>query len=115
MDVDKINLSQRERVEHMQKHQCFIYHKEGCHSSKHRGYPAGRGKPLQQETQSSWRTTKTKEVEGDLQINNFMKQHGISMEQALNLMGNYYSHSNPATTWEGVAKEESVHEITQGF
>ena len=44
-----------------------------------------------------------------------MKQHGISAEQALNLLGNYYSHNNPATTWEGTVKEESINEITQGF
>ena len=44
-----------------------------------------------------------------------MKQHGISADQALNLLGNYYSHSQPATSWEGTAKEESVNKITQDF
>ena len=92
-----------------------ICHKEGCHLSKHKGYPKGRGKSPQQGAQPPWRTTKTREVEGDLQINNFMKQHGISTEQALNLMGNYYSHTEPVTTWEGTTKEDSVNEITQGF
>ena len=47
MDIDKINLSPSERVEHIRNCKCFICHKEGCHSSKHRGYPGKRerGKP----------------------------------------------------------------------
>ena len=44
-----------------------------------------------------------------------MKQHRIPAEQALNLMGNYYSHTEPTMTWERMAKEEWVNEITQGF
>ena len=44
-----------------------------------------------------------------------MKQHEISAEHAKEQMGNYYSHNEPATTWEGTAEEESVNEITQGF
>ena len=51
----------------------------------------------------------------DLQVSNFMKQHKISVEHTLELMGNYYSHSNPVTTWEKTAKEESVNKISQGF
>ena len=98
MDVDRINHSPSEQVEHMQNCKCFICHKEGCHSSKHKGYLRDRGKPLQQGAWTPWRTTKTRKVEGDFQINNFMKQHWISTEQALNLIGNYYSHMEPATT-----------------
>ena len=115
MDVDKINLSPRGRAEHMQNNKCFICHKEGCHSSKHKGYLRGRGKTPQQGAWSSWKTTETREVEGDLQINNFMKQHGISVEQTLDLLGNYYSHGKTVTNWEGMTEEESVNEITQGF
>ena len=113
MDIDKINLSPRDRVEHIWNNKCFICHREGCHSSKHRGYPQGRGKPPQQGAWPSWRATKTREVEGDPWINNFMKQHRISAEQTLDLLGNYYS--KPVTSWEGMTKEELVNEITQGF
>ena len=57
----------------------------------------------------------TRELEEvDLQINNFMKQHEISAEHAIELLGNYYD-DKPTTTWDGKAKEESVNEITQGF
>ena len=117
MDIDKINLSPSERAEHMWNCKCFICHKEGCHLSKHKGYPRKRGKPPQQGEHPSWRrNTKTREVdEVDPQISNFMKQHEISAEHALELMGNYYSHNMPATTWKGTTKEESVNEITQGF
>ena len=115
MDVDRINLSPSERVEHMWNHKCFICHKDGCHSSKHKGFHGKKGKLPQQGAWPPWRTTKTRDIEGDLWINNFMKQHGISTEQALNLMGNYYSHNKPATTWDGITEEESVNEIIQGF
>ena len=92
MDVDKINLSPSERVEHMWNCKCFICHKEGCHSSKHKGYPRRKGKPLEQEARPSWRrTAETRELEEDLRISSFMKQHGISVEHALDLLGNYYS------------------------
>ena len=57
----------------------------------------------------------TREVEGDPWINNFIKQHGISVEQALDILGNYYSHNEPTTTWEKIAKEELVNKINQGF
>ena len=76
MDIDKINLSPSKRAEHMRNGKCFICHKEGCHSSKHKGYPGERGKSPQQGAYPSWKTTETREVEGDPQINNFIKQHG---------------------------------------
>ena len=44
-----------------------------------------------------------------------MKQHKISVEHAIELMGNYYSHNNPTTTWEKTAEEESVELINLGF
>ena len=44
-----------------------------------------------------------------------MKQDGISAEKTLDLLGNYYSHNQHMTTWEGTTKEELVNEITQGF
>ena len=119
MDVDKVNLSPSERVEHMRNCKCFICHKEGCHLSKHKGYPGrkGKGKPLPQGERSSWRrTTETREVKGvDPQVGDFMKQHEISVEHAIELMGNYYSHHESATTWGETAEEELVNQITQGF
>ena len=116
MDVDKVNLSPKERAEHMQNNKCFICHKEGCCSSKHRGYLGKRGKPLQLGERPWRRTTEIREVDKvDPQVNNFMKQHEISVEHAIELMGNYYSYNSPAMTWEKMAKEESVNEITQGF
>ena len=118
MEVEKVNLSPRERVEHIQNNKCFICHKEGCHSSKHKGYLGKRGKPLQQGEHPSWRrTTETREVdEADPRVNNFMKQHEISAEHAIELMGNYYSHNLSTTTWERMAEEELVNKITtQGF
>ena len=42
----------------------------------------------------------------DPQVGNFMKQHEISVEHTIELMGNYYPHNNPVTTWEKTAKEE---------
>ena len=53
--------------------------------------------------------------ETDLWVTDFMQQHEISAEHAIELMGNYYSHNQPATTWERTAEEESVNRITQGF
>ena len=41
----------------------------------------------------------TREVKGiDLWVDDFMKQHEISVEHAIELMRNYYSHNNPTTT-----------------
>ena len=51
----------------------------------------------------------------DLWVTNFMKEHKISAEHAIELMGNYYSHNQPAMTWERTAEEESVNRITQDF
>ena len=70
-----------------------------------------------QQGEHPWRkTTEIRDLEEvDLQVTNFMKQHEISMEHAIELMGNYYSHNSPATTWEKMAEEESVNVITQGF
>ena len=44
-----------------------------------------------------------------------MKQHNISAGHAIELMGNYYSHSNAAITWEPMAEEESVKLIELDF
>ena len=119
MDVDKINLSPSERVEHIRNHKCFICHKEGCHSSKHRGYlgKRGRGRPLPQGDHLSWRKTTetTREVQADPQVANFMRQHNISAGHAIELMGNYYSHDNATVTWEKMAEEELVKLINLDF
>ena len=96
MDVDKANLSPSERAEHMWNRKCFICHKVGCHSSNHKGYPGKKRNPPQPGECPSWRkkTTKTREVkEEDQQVSDFMRQHEISVEHAIELMGNYYSHS----------------------
>ena len=116
MDIDKVNLSLSEKVEHMRNHKCFICHKEGCHSSKHKGYPGRKGRPPQQGEHPSWRrTTETQEVKMNPRVSDIMKQLEISAEYAIKLMGDYYSHNQPATTWEKMAKEESINNITQGF
>ena len=57
----------------------------------------------------------TREVQTDLQVADFMKQHNISAEHAIELMGNYYSHNNAAITWEKTAKEELVELINLDF
>ena len=44
-----------------------------------------------------------------------MKIHNISASHAIELMGNYYSHDNPATTWEPTAEEESVELVNLDF
>ena len=103
MEVDKINLLPRERAEYICNHKCFICNKEGCHLSKHKGYTKGRGKPPQQGAQPSWRV-KTREVNRDLHVADFMKRKGISVEQALNLLWNYYS-QEPTSSWEGPEEE----------
>ena len=56
-----------------------------------------------------------KEVKADPWVTDFMKQHDISAEHAIELMGNYYSHDNTAITWEKMAKEESVELINLDF
>ena len=117
MDVDKINLSPSERAEHIRNRKCFICHKEGCHSSKHRGYPGkrGRGRPLGDHP--SWKKTTeiTREVKTDPGVANFMKLHNISAEHTIELMGNYYANNNTATTWEPTAEEESVELVNWDF
>ena len=117
MDVDKINLSPSERAEHIRNRKCFICHKEGCHSSKHQGYPRKRGKGRPSGNHSSWRkTTETaREVKTDPEVANFMKLHNISANHAIELMGNYYSHNNAATTWEPTTEEESVELVNLDF
>ena len=57
----------------------------------------------------------TREVKADLRVADFMKQHKISVEHAIELMGNYYSHNNAAITWEKTPKEESVELINLDF
>ena len=117
MDVDKINLSPSEKAEHIRNRKCFICHKEGCHSSKHRGYPGKRGKGRLSGDHPSWRKTTetTREVKADLEVANFMKLHNISAGHTLELMGNYYSHNNTTTTWELTAEEESVELVNLDF
>ena len=116
MDVDKINLSLSDRAEHIRNRKCFICHKEGCHSSKHRGYPGKRGRGRLPGGHSSWRkTTETKEIKTDPEVANFMKLHNISAEHAIELMGNYYSHNNATITWEPTTEEESVELINLDF
>ena len=117
MDVDKINLSPSEKAEHIRNRQCFICHKEGCHSSKHRGYPGKRGKGRTLGDHPSWRKTTetTREVKTDPEVANFMKLHNISAGHAIELMGNYYSHNNAAITWEPMAEEESIELVNLDF
>ena len=57
----------------------------------------------------------TREVKPDLQVADFMRQHNISADHTIELMGNYYSHNNTAVTWEQMAKEESVELINLDF
>ena len=119
MDVDKVNLSPSERVEHMRNRKCFICRKEGCHLSKHKEYPGkrGRGRTPPEGEHLSWRKTTetTREVKADPWVSDFMRQHKISVEHAIELMGNYYSHNNPSVTWKMMAKEESVNLINLDF
>ena len=117
MDIDKINLSPSDRAEHIRNRKCFICHKEGCHSSKHRGYLGKRGRGKPPGDHSPWKKNieTTKEVKTDPEVANFMKLHNISAGHAIELMGNYYSHNNPATTWEPTAEEESVELVNLDF
>ena len=117
MDVDKINLSPSDRAEHIRNRKCFICHKEGCHSSKHRGYPGKRGRGRPSGDRSPWRKTAeaTKEVRTDPEVANFMKLHNISVGHAIELMGNYYSHNKVATPWEPTTEEESVELVNLDF
>ena len=117
MDVDKINLSPSEKAEHIRNQKCFICHKEGCHSSKHQGYPGKRGRGRPPEDHPSWRkfTETTREVKTDPQVADFMKQHNISVGHAIELMRNYYFHNNTVITWEQMAKEELVETINLDF
>ena len=57
----------------------------------------------------------TKEVKTNPEVANFMKLHNISASHAVELMGNYYSHNNPATTWEPTTEEESVELVDLDF
>ena len=117
MDIDKINLSPGEKAEHIRIQKCFICHKEGCHSSKHRGYPGKRGRGRTPGDNPSWKkaTETTREVKTDPEVADFMKQHNISVGHAIELMGNYYSHSSAIITWEPTTEEESVKLINLDF
>ena len=44
-----------------------------------------------------------------------MKQHNISANHAIKLMGSYYSHSSAAITWEPTTEEELVKLINLDF
>ena len=116
MDIDKINLSPTERAEHIRNLKCFICHKEGCHLSKHQGYPRKRGKGRSPAGHPWKKTTETmREVKSNPEVVNFMKLHLISASHTIELMGNYYSHNNTATTWEPTAEEESVELVNLDF
>ena len=75
------------------------------------------GKEEEEDTRLSWRKTTetTREVQADLQVANFMRQHNISTEHTIELMGNYYSHNNAAVTWEETTKQEFVKLINLDF
>ena len=97
MDVDKIFLSPSEQAEHIRNRKCFICHKEGCHMAKYKGYPGRkegfrqpRGKPADRE--KTWRKPPTiKEMKKeDNRVSTFMKEHDISLTQAIEMMGNYF-------------------------
>ena len=66
----------------MRNCKCFICHKEGCHSSKHRGYPGKRGgqggRPPPQGEHPSWRKSmeSTRELRTNPLVTDYMKQHG---------------------------------------
>ena len=116
MDVDKINLSPTEKAEHIRNRKCFICHREGCHLSKHQGYPGKRGKGRVPAGRPWRKTAETmREVKPDPEVANFMKLHNISASHPIELMGNYYSHNNAATTWESMAEDESVELINLDF
>ena len=57
----------------------------------------------------------TREVKPNPQVADFMRQHNISVDHTIELMGNYYSHNNTAVTWEQTAKEELVELINLDF
>ena len=85
-------------------------------SSKHKGYPGRKGKPPQQGEHPWRKTVNTREIqEVDLRVNDFMRQHEISAEHAIEFIGNYYYYNDPATTWEKTAEDELVNNITLGF
>ena len=44
-----------------------------------------------------------------------MEQHNISVDHAIELMGNYYSNNNTAVTWEQMTEEELVDLINLDF
>ena len=110
MDVDRVSLTPSERAEHMRNKKCFICHKEGCHSSQHKGYLGKReGGPFWGRTppkEGSWRKKPVVQevTQEDLQVSTFMKQHDISPAQAIEMMGNYYDQS--AKDWNPVSEEE---------
>ena len=117
MDIDHINLTPLEKVEHWWNNKCYICHKVGCHSARHKGYPHGRfrgGKENNPSLESHLPTQRNREVEvEDSQVQDFMKCHKILANQALKLLRPYYD--EPADKWDGEAKEESVNELTLGF
>ena len=81
------------------------------------GYPGKRGRGRTPGDHPSWRKAAetTREVKTDLEVANFMKQHNISANHTIELMGNYYSHSSAAITWEPTTEEESVELINLDF
>ena len=81
------------------------------------GYPGKRGKGKPQGDHLSWRKTMetTSEVKPDPQVADFMRQHNISVDHTIELLGNYYSHNNTTVTWEQMAEEELVELINLDF
>ena len=77
----------------------------------------GKGRPPPQGDCPSWRKTTetTREVQANPQVMNFMRQHKISMEHAIELMGNYYSHNNAVVTWQETVEEELAELINLDF
>ena len=55
------------------------------------------------------------EVKTDPEVADFMKQHNISASHSIKLMGNYYSHSSAAISWEPATEGELVELINLDF
>ena len=91
MDVDTI-ASIRNLTQHRRKQLCFVCHNEGCHSSKHKGTPGKKkGNHSLPQNQRKKKLTPT-ELDNNARLASFMKEHDISVEKALELLGLYYAH-----------------------
>jgi len=109
MDVDVLQLSPTQRVEHMRSNKCFICHKVGCRSNKHpRPGNKTTTRPPAPPSSSFTRATVVSESSEDNLLLNYARKLNISEKEAVCSLGIVYGELDQDGT---IAESGSVEEV----